>query len=183
MTMTDKAAKPTIVVGTDGSDSSRAALCWAAQQARHTGATLRAVYAWDVPPVSGLALGFVPEPDPDVTATAGREVSKKVTDMLTASGYTDVPVEIRVLQGHAAQALLDEAADASLIVVGRRGVGGFAAAVMGSVSRYVSAHAPVPVVVIPHEARAKRQNGRGAGRRQVGRAVGQRRPRTAAGFP
>src|SRR3954469_22427324 len=126
MTMTDKAAKPTIVVGTDGSDSSRAALCWAAQQARHTGATLRAVYAWDVPPVSGLALGFVPEPDPDVTATAGREVTNNVRQMLTAAGYTDVDLEVRVVQGHAAQAILDESQDASVIVVGRRGVGGFA---------------------------------------------------------
>src|SRR4051812_5685465 len=154
--MSEQAPRPTIVVGTDGSDSSRAALCWAAEQARRTGATLRAVYAWDVPPVSGLALGFVPEPDPDVTATAGREVTKNVTEMLTAAGYTDVEFEVRVVQGHAAQAILDEAQDASVIVVGRRGVGGFAAAVMGSVSRYVSAHAHIPVVVIPHEARAKR---------------------------
>src|SRR4051812_24029611 len=155
MVMTDNATKPTIVVGTDGSESSRAALCWAAEQARRTGSVLRAVYAWDVPPVSGLALGFVPEPDPDVTATAGAEVRRNVNEMLTASGYTDVPVEVRVLQGHAAQAILDEAADASLIVVGRRGVGGFAAAVMGSVSRYVSAHAKIPVVVIPHEPHGK----------------------------
>src|SRR4051794_25115561 len=132
--MTDKATKPTVVVGTDGSESSSAALCWAARQARLTGGTVRAVYAWDVPPVSGLALGFVPEPDPDVTATAGREVTANVSQMLAAGGYEDVEVEVRVLQGHAAQAILDESQDASLIVVGRRGIGGFAAAVMGSVS-------------------------------------------------
>ncbi|NHC46089.1 universal stress protein [Motilibacter aurantiacus] len=148
-TTAGQAARSTIVVGTDGSDSSRDALLWAADAARRSGAGLRAVYAWDVPAVSGLALGFVPEPDPDVSATAGREVTKQITHALAEAGFSDLPLEVRIRQGHAAQAILDESGDADLIVVGRRGSGGFAAAVMGSVSRYVSAHAARPVVVVP----------------------------------
>ncbi|NHC13935.1 universal stress protein [Motilibacter deserti] len=155
--MTDQATQATIVIGTDGSESSRDALLWAADAARRTGARLRAVYAWEVPAVSGLALGFVPEPDPDVSATAGREVTKNVTQALVDAGYADLPLEVRVREGHAAQAILDESADADLIVVGRRGSGGFAAAVMGSVSRYVSAHADHPVVVVPCGGKRKKR--------------------------
>ena len=142
-------ARPTIVIGTDGSDSSRDALLWAADAARRVGGRLRAVYAWELPAVSGLALGFVPEPDPDVSATAAGEVTANVTRALSAAGFDELPVEVRVREGHAAQVILDESADAELIVVGRRGSGGFAAAVMGSVSRHVSAHADSPVVVVP----------------------------------
>ena len=48
-----------------------------------------------------------------------------------------------------AKAVLDAAQDADLVVVGSRGYGGFASLVLGSVSRTVLQHSPVPAVVVP----------------------------------
>ena len=47
-----------------------------------------------------------------------------------------------------AKAVLDEARTADLVVVGSRGHGGFASMLLGSVSRTVLQHSPVPVAVI-----------------------------------
>ncbi|RZS79997.1 nucleotide-binding universal stress UspA family protein [Motilibacter rhizosphaerae] len=143
-----------IVVGTDGSHPAGAALSWAAEQARATGAQLRVVHAWTVPIPVGY--GFGPEILPPEAAeqTGGMEEdAERVRAAVLAAleGSEGLDVDVRVRQGHPAQVLLDEAGDADLVVVGRRGTGGFAAAVMGSVSRYVSAHAHCPVVVVPHE--------------------------------
>lgn len=53
-----------------------------------------------------------------------------------------------VVEGHPAEALLDAADGADLLVVGSRGRGGFASALLGSVSQHVTHHARCPVVVI-----------------------------------
>ena len=53
------------------------------------------------------------------------------------------------VHGHPAEALIDRSADADLLVVGRRGQGGFKEMLLGSVSRDVVHHASCPVVVIP----------------------------------
>ena len=53
-----------------------------------------------------------------------------------------------VIQGNAAQVLLDVARDADLLVVGSRGHGGFTGALLGSVSQHCVHHAPCPVVVV-----------------------------------
>jgi nucleotide-binding universal stress UspA family protein len=61
---------------------------------------------------------------------------------------SDVPVRARVVQGHAAQVLLGASAGAGLLVVGSRGHGGFAEALLGSVSQHCVQHASCPVVVV-----------------------------------
>jgi nucleotide-binding universal stress UspA family protein len=60
------------------------------------------------------------------------------------------PVKIspRVVEGNAAQALLDASAGAELLVVGSRGHGGFVEALLGSVGQHCVHHATCPVVLI-----------------------------------
>jgi len=60
-------------------------------------------------------------------------------------------VTVRAATGLPAEALLEAAADADLLVVGSRGAGGFKSLPMGSVSTQVTHHARCPVVVIPDE--------------------------------
>jgi len=139
--------QPRIVVGIDGSESSASALRWAVRQAGLTGAAVDAVIAWHYPDLaaSGLAFGAT-EPTEGFRESAEKVVTDAISSTLDPA--SDVPVHARVGQGHAAQVLLDAAAGASLLVVGSRGHGGFAEALLGSVSQHCVQHALCPVVVV-----------------------------------
>ena len=78
-----------IVVGVDGSDSSKAALAWAVKQARYTGATVEAVTAWEF----GLTYGFPPSAAFDVDyAGIAADV---VADAVAGVSSPGEPVKIR----------------------------------------------------------------------------------------
>jgi nucleotide-binding universal stress UspA family protein len=55
-----------------------------------------------------------------------------------------------VREGSASHVLLEEAADADLLVVGSRGLGGFRGLLLGSVGQQCAHHAPCPLVIVPH---------------------------------
>ncbi|REF34847.1 universal stress protein [Thermasporomyces composti] len=63
--------------------------------------------------------------------------------------HPEVAIEERVLTGHPAGVLLDLSQQASLVVVGTRGRGGFTGMVVGSVSQALLHHAGCPVIVVP----------------------------------
>jgi nucleotide-binding universal stress UspA family protein len=131
-----------IVVGMDGSPQSEEALRWAAAQARLTGQQLHAVIAWEVPINFGVAVMA----DLDWRQDSADLLRKTIAHVLPEADGDRVERHVR--QGHPARVLLDAAAGADLLVVGSRGHGGFAGMLLGSVSQYVVAHAPCPVVVV-----------------------------------
>ncbi|MFI8367336.1 universal stress protein [Streptomyces sp. NPDC085466] len=134
-----------IVVGVDGSEPSLRALKWAAAQAALTGDTLHAVISWEYPASwATLMPGVPPEFDPE-------RLAKQILDQALEQALTPEQAAATtrtVVGGNAAQALVDQAAGAELLVVGDRGYSGFKAAVLGSVSTNVTQHAPCPVVVV-----------------------------------
>jgi nucleotide-binding universal stress UspA family protein len=133
-----------IVVGVDGSPSSVRALRWALEQARLTGAPVCAVGAWEVP-ASPTWLA-VEEDIGNWEKGALTVLDGAVKD---ATGDAEsLPVQREVVCGHPAKVLVDASTDASLLVVGSRGHGGFAGLLLGSVSQHVVAHASCPVVVV-----------------------------------
>ena len=133
-----------IVVGVDGSPSSKAALRWALDQARLTKARLRAVIAWEVTPYTGWGV-LAHE---DFGAAAGQLLSESVRETLGFDPPLDVEVVETVRPGHPAQVLIDESAHGALLVVGSRGHGGFAGTLLGSVSQLCVQHAHCPVLVV-----------------------------------
>lgn len=146
-----------IVVGVDGSASSLAALRWSVVEGGLRKATVEAVHAWDVPVVYGPVVGSFPYDTSDIERGA-RELLDEVVDEAVASAGPDagdVTVERVVSPGGAATTLLGIAEGADLVVIGRRGVGGFERLLLGSVSENIARHAPCPVVVMPPE-RAER---------------------------
>ncbi len=135
-----------IVVGVDGSEGAANALRWAVEEARAHGATLVPVLAWSYLDQQGVigTSGFVPEYS-DVEAKAALEAALAGV----RADAPDVVIEPVVRCDLATRALLDEAENADLVVVGSRGLGGFSGLLLGSVSQQLTHHSPCPVVLIP----------------------------------
>src|SRR5260221_13853793 len=139
---------PRIVAGVDGSPVSITALRWAIDQAEVTGGTVDAVIAWEFPVVGG-SFGWAPTApfdDTDYSEIAAKTLNAAVTDASLPPGVT---VNQIVREGSAAQEPLNAAKDADLLVVGNRGHGGVADALIGSVSVPCPQHPTCPGGIIP----------------------------------
>ena len=143
-------AGSTLIVGIDGSDDSAHGLRWALGHADRTDGAIRVVTTWEHP-LSGWRSwsGVSPSSDEEM-ARLNQEVQAALVDEVCGDG--SVKVDRSVQEGPATKVLLAEADGADLVVVGTRGRGRLAGALLGSVSRQVAAAAPCPVVVIPKEA-------------------------------
>ena len=137
----------TIVVGVDGSPGSRKALTWAAAEAADHGADLVVVNVWEhtlLPPAGSVSVSehYVPDPSQRTADDLLGVIKEELGD--------DPPVRVQpqVKQGRPAKVLIDESANADLLLVGNRGHGGFAGLVIGSVSQHVAAYAKCPVTVV-----------------------------------
>jgi nucleotide-binding universal stress UspA family protein len=137
----------TIVVGVDGSSSSRKALTWAAAEAADHGAELVVLNVWEhtlLPPAGSVSVSehYVPDTSQRTTGDLLQVIKEELGE------DPPVPVRAHVRQGRPAKVLIDESTGADLLVVGHRGHGGFAGLVLGSVSQHVAAYAKCPVVVV-----------------------------------
>jgi nucleotide-binding universal stress UspA family protein len=142
---------PRIVVGVDGSPSSRAALRWAVRQATLTGGIVDAVIAWQIP-VMLEGYGWAPigvEEAIDFEAEAKKTIEAVISEEVEPADQH--LVTSRVVNGHPAQVLLDAASGADLLIVGSRGHGAFAEALLGSVGHYCVHHAHCPVLIMRGE--------------------------------
>jgi nucleotide-binding universal stress UspA family protein len=137
-----------IVVGVDGSQAAREALAWALRQAELTAGSIDAVIAWHRP----VAIGGMPYgplavlEEEDFARFAETTLTNSIRAVIGAGSAVSIRPVIR--QGNAAQVLLDTSDGADLLVVGSRGHGGFAEALLGSVSQHCVHHAPCPVMII-----------------------------------
>lgn len=145
-----------IVVGVDGSEQAAGALAWAIALARSVSAEIIAVFA--IPPPrhyefgAGYAAPVMPrELDPEWRAETKRAFEQSWCGPLHDSG---VRYRTVVRDGRAAPAIAEVAdrEDADLVVVGRRGRGGVAELVLGSVSHELTHRCSRPVVLVSHGA-------------------------------
>ncbi|MFD8236662.1 universal stress protein [Streptomyces sp. NPDC059696] len=133
-----------IMAGLDGSSESRAAAEWAAREAKLRELPLRLVHVWE------------PVPEPMAQAPLlGTETLKHWSERIprgAAEGlrarHPGVDVEAVQLTGVPADALVDVARDAELVVLGSRGLSGIGGFLVGSVGQAVIARTEVPVVVV-----------------------------------
>jgi len=138
----------TVIVGVDGSEGAQKALVQAANEATLRGSRLRVICAWNISPAA-FDGGFVGADQ--TTLDSFRQNAETIVGEALAQvkrAQPAQPCEGKAIEGQAAQVLLEEARDASLIVVGSRGHGGFASLLLGSVSQQVVHHAPCPVLVV-----------------------------------
>jgi nucleotide-binding universal stress UspA family protein len=140
---TQRADRP-VVVGVDGSDLSLGALRWAAHEAALRGAPLRVVHAW-----GGLDQMYA-----EALVTAQGALVRQAEGILSQAvtlgldGAADLPVDTVLSPDSAVRALIREAREAQLLVVGSRGLGGFARLLLGSVSHQCVLYAGCDTAVV-----------------------------------
>jgi nucleotide-binding universal stress UspA family protein len=150
-----------IVVGLDGSAGSQAALCWALDMAEGMGSAVTAVYAVDLP-------SFYPEPAVTLQFDDGwRKTMRIEFEETWCRPLREAGVRYRAVMenGRAASVIsrLAKAEGADIIVVGRRGRGGVAELLLGSVSHELVLRSHIPVLVIePEPAKKPRRAPRAA---------------------
>jgi nucleotide-binding universal stress UspA family protein len=138
----------TIVVGVDGSAASVSALRWALREAPLRGGKVRVVHAWSYPMASSFHEAS------HVMKLPFAEDAAAVLDRCIAAAAPEPGVDIEkvVVQGPAAPALVDAARDASLLVMGSRGLGGFSGLLLGSVTQQCAHHATCTLVIVRADA-------------------------------
>jgi nucleotide-binding universal stress UspA family protein len=136
-----------IVVGVDGSAEADAALAFAVHEAQLRRLPLRVVCAWE-PSASSYA-GEAFAATPDAFAAGEQHAEEVLRASLARVPHEDVEVEALSVEGSAANALVELAAGAELLVVGTRGRGATRRLLLGSVSSEVAHDAPCPVTIVP----------------------------------
>ena len=132
-----------IVVGVDGSEASVEALRQAQRLATPLGAKVQAMACWEYPQMySGYVMMGV---------EGFEEGARKILDESVERAFgaeTPANVTSTLVRSHPREALIDASRDADMIVVGRRGHGGFGGLLLGSVSSAIVSHAHCPVLVV-----------------------------------
>jgi nucleotide-binding universal stress UspA family protein len=139
----------TVLVGIDDTLHSLLAADWAAGEAGLRGYAVKVVHS--VGPGADAAYGETGVGLTEQALEAAEGILDDVRTRLEAA-HPGVPIGTFLARVDPAEALLDAAEDADLVVVGTRGRGGFAELLLGSVSRKVAAHVARPVVVVRGDA-------------------------------
>jgi nucleotide-binding universal stress UspA family protein len=137
-----------ILVGHDGSSASTDAVAWAADHAARVGVPLHVLRAWSLtnaPRPETMEPGYVPPPE-DFEAAVLAQLTRDIESMHLPAACD---VRLHAVRGQSAAKLLEAAAGAEVVVVGRRGAGGFRGLRSGSTADQVVRHSPIPVVVVP----------------------------------
>lgn len=133
---------PCLVAGVDGSEQSLAAAAWAGREALRRDLPLRLVHVWDWHPR---------RQDGAVAAAAGRHLARRTlrqAEEWVRAGCPDIRLQDELVEGPVVSALVKEAEQAELLVLGSRGLSGFTGFLVGSVALGVVAEATRPVVLI-----------------------------------
>lgn len=159
--MSTEIPRGAVVVGVDGSEHARRAVLWAAAHADVEGRPLALLHG--AAPPSPLGTTWLDTMGVDQVMII-EEVTEASHALLgeaaaaVAESFPRLAVHQVLRLNDPRQALLDAAADATLLVVGSRGLGAVRGLLLGSVGSAVAKHASCPVAVI----RAREAGGPGS---------------------
>ena len=143
--------RPEVVVGIDGSPYSRAALLTGLEEAGRRGGTVEAVAAYGSHDEWTDLYSYAPGGPGGIAADVergARTMTDEVTESVRAAGGHPVAVRTVVVEGHAADVLVQRSSDAQLLVLGSRGLSGVRGLLLGSVTLRCLARAACPVMVV-----------------------------------
>ncbi|MBI0584669.1 MAG: universal stress protein [Methanomassiliicoccus sp.] len=137
-----------ILIPTDGSENTKAAIAQGLELARLMGSKVTALYVVD-------QASFVNFPmDATVVSIYSllEKEGKEAVDFVVKEGEKKgVSVEAKVVEGNPAKKIVDEAEGHDLVVMGTLGRTGISKLLLGSVAERVVRFAPVPVLVVRAE--------------------------------
>jgi nucleotide-binding universal stress UspA family protein len=138
-----------IVVGVDASEHSDRALEWAMREGAARQEPVTAIAVHDVATNQWTGNPLVDPADRSVEEKIRQAVEEKVSRVAGQLGSAaPAAVQVEVVSGVASRVLIDASQNATLLVVGSRGTGGFSRLLLGSVSSQVMHHAACPVTVV-----------------------------------
>mgnify|MGYP000140700022 FL=1 len=140
-----------IVVGYDGSDSSRAALDFATEVTKAQGGSIVVAHVLEWSPYSFLTPNEIEERHmrrKEELSRAEEAILAPALAGLKDSGL-DVSTALRFGQVAATLSRIAKETGADQIVIGRNGEPGFGSRVFGSVAISLAQAAPVPVTIVP----------------------------------
>ncbi|WP_346534852.1 universal stress protein [Micromonospora sp. DPT] len=135
-----------VVAGVDGSPSSLVAAEHAARAAALRRRPLHLVHGYLHPLGYGVPLNPYDLGLPAPTEESGKMLERTAAEL--ADRWPGLAIEVRQVAGGPGASLIEESRRAELVVVGSRGLGGFAGLLLGSVGAQVAAHAHCPVLVV-----------------------------------
>ena len=134
-----------ILVQTDGSEYTKAAVRTAMELAKLTGGTVTALYVLDQTILTNMPMDTAVM---NVYNTLEKE-GKDAVDFVRDLGATEnVPVELSIKEGTPVKVILDESANYDVIVMGTLGRTGMSKLLMGSVAERVVRASSCPVMVV-----------------------------------
>ena len=125
-----------IVVGLDVSSASHAALAWAANQARTTGAGLRAVHALLMPAAMFAAVGTISVPTSVVGADKAEKAYRNAVTAVWEMVQPEPNWRLEFYNADPNSLLVTESSHAELLVIGTREHVGWGRILNGSISHY-----------------------------------------------
>ncbi|AOW93323.1 universal stress protein [Rhodococcus sp. WMMA185] len=140
-----------VVVGVDGSDSSKSAVRMAARMAGVRGLKLKIIHALDFAPY-GFGSPYVDSAGSyEWVEATGKEILAEAHELaFDVDPLIDIDTEFSV--GSGSEWLVDLSADARAVVVGASGSGAASTALLGNTAINVTTHARCPVLVVRGEA-------------------------------
>jgi nucleotide-binding universal stress UspA family protein len=148
-----------VAIAYDGSPAARRALLWAADEAASRNAILRIVHI--TPDPDAYLVGGWGAPAFTLDTAGEKEIRIEEATLLeearaiATKRQPELKIQSMRRGGSITPALIEEANTALMLVMGARGLGSFAAMVIGSASIQVSGHAKSPVVIVhndtPHD--------------------------------
>ncbi|MDT0309775.1 universal stress protein [Streptomyces sp. DSM 44917] len=138
-----------VLVGLDLRHPAEDVLAFAFRAAELRGVPLRILTAWHLP----HSYGLYPPVEPDFITREARDWTRRLSEAVRPWREKHPAVRVREIpaEGGAAQRLLAEAAEAALVVVGRRNRRSRTGAHIGPVAHALMHHAPAPLAVVPHD--------------------------------
>ncbi|MDR3206550.1 MAG: universal stress protein, partial [Candidatus Methanoplasma sp.] len=129
---------------TDGTESNRYAVDDGIRLAKETGAEVTALFVFDIGNYSNVGTGIGIPIDKEYVLNTSESALLYAREQGEKQG---VKVNLKMVSGHPAEAIVEESANHDLVICGTLGRAGFSRALLGSVAEKVVRFSYAPVLV------------------------------------